>query len=82
MYLLINANQLVSQYLAKYQLEYLDQDASTSQARLREMLELIVRAFDSRQIPALTQKPLKDLFAVHANCTYMVGISNTKIYLC
>jgi hypothetical protein len=33
MYLLINANQLVSQYLAKYQWEYLDQDVSTSQAQ-------------------------------------------------
>jgi hypothetical protein len=33
MYLLINTIQLVSQYLAKYQWEYLDQDASTSQAQ-------------------------------------------------
>ena len=48
------------------------------QARPRWVFELMMRAFDSRQIPALTQKPLKDLFAVHANCTDLVGISNTK----
>jgi hypothetical protein len=42
------------------------------------VFELMVRAFDSRQIPAIFLKPLDDLFAVHANCTDLVGISNTK----
>jgi hypothetical protein len=43
------------------------------------MLELMMRAFNARQIPAIVLKPLDDLFAVHANCTDLVGISNTKI---
>jgi hypothetical protein len=42
------------------------------------MLELMVRTFDSSQIPAIFLKALDDLFAVHANCTELVGISNTK----
>jgi hypothetical protein len=42
------------------------------------MLELMMRAYNSRQIPTIFLKPLDDLFAVHANCTELVGISNTK----
>jgi len=42
------------------------------------VLELIVRAFDTRQKPAIFLEPLDDLFAVHADCTDLVGISNTK----
>jgi len=48
------------------------------QANTRWGFELMVRAFDSRQIPAIFLKSLDDLFAVHANCTDLVGISNTK----
>jgi predicted alpha/beta hydrolase len=48
------------------------------QANTRWVFELMVRAFDSRQIPAIFLKSLDDLFAVHANCTDLVGISNTK----
>lgn len=43
------------------------------------MLELMVRTFDSRQIPAIFLESLDDLLAVHANCTELVGISNTKL---
>jgi hypothetical protein len=46
------------------------------------MLELVMRAFDSRQKPTLPLKPLDDLFAVHADCTDLVGISNTKVNSC
>ena len=42
------------------------------------MLELMVRTFDSRQIPAIFLESFDDLLAVHANCTELVGISNTK----
>jgi hypothetical protein len=52
--------------------------AHSYQANPRWVFELMVRAFDSRQIPAIFLKSLDDLFAVHANCTDLVGISNTK----
>jgi len=42
------------------------------------VFELMVRAFDSRQIPVIFLKSLDDLFAFRANCTDLVGISNTK----
>ncbi len=42
------------------------------------MLELMMRTFHSRQIPAIFLESLDDLLAVHANCTELVGISNTK----
>jgi hypothetical protein len=38
----------------------------------------MMRAFHSRQIPAIFLKSLDDLFAVHSNCTDLVGISNTN----
>lgn len=42
------------------------------------MLELMMRTFDSRQIPAIFLESFDDLLAVHENYTELVGISNTK----
>ena len=50
----------------------------SDQSRPIGMLELMVRTFDSSQIPAIFLKPLDDLFAVHDDCTDLVGISNTN----
>jgi hypothetical protein len=52
--------------------------AHSYQANPRWVFELMVRAFDSRQIPAIFLKPLDNLFAAYANCTDLVGISNTN----